>query len=90
LFFLLIPNYSKNEHLKARTRVKYQNFAIDICHTSFDKMLWPALIGHIVNLTVVPWFRRLFNGFSPHGPGFKSMVFRLVSITNLTHNSFIL
>ena len=74
----LIPNYNKNNHLKAKARVKYQNFAFDICHALFDKILWTALISNIVNLTVVPWFRRLVNGFSPLGPGFKSKVFSVV------------
>jgi len=78
LHFPPIPNYNKNNHLKARARVKYQNFATDICHTSFDKILWTTLISHIVNLMVVPWFRRLVNGFSPLRPGFNCRVFSVV------------
>jgi hypothetical protein len=56
----------------------YENFAIDICHLSFDKILWTTLISHTVNLIVVPKFRLLVNGFSPLGPGFKFRVFNMV------------
>jgi hypothetical protein len=56
----------------------YQNFAIDICHVSFDNILWTTLISHIVNLMVVPKFRLLVTGFSPLGSGFKSRVFNMV------------
>jgi hypothetical protein len=74
LLIPLIPNYNKINHLKARTRAKYRNFALDICHTSFDSILWTALIIHIVNLIFVPWLRGLVKGFSPLRPGFSSRV----------------